>query len=43
MTQTQYYRRDGERILAPEGAPAFRRGMGLGDWLLPEGYIWDLE
>lgn len=43
MTQTQYYRRDGERILAPEGAPAFRRGMGLGGWLLPEGYMWDLE
>ncbi|MDN5599922.1 MAG: glycoside hydrolase family 5 protein [Dermabacteraceae bacterium] len=37
-----YYRRDRDRILAPEGAAPFRRGMGLGGWLLPEGYMWDL-
>lgn len=43
MTHTQYYRRSGERILAPEGAPDFRRGMGLGGWLLPEGYMWDFD
>ena len=45
MTQqkhTHYYRRAGDRIIAPEGAPEFRRGMGLGGWLLPEGYMWDL-
>lgn len=38
-----YYRRKGSGILAPTGRPAFRRGMGLGGWLLPEGYMWDLE
>lgn len=39
----EYYRREGTTILAPEGRPPFRRGMGLGGWLLPEGYMWDLE
>ena len=43
MTQTRFYRREGEQIIAPEGALPFRRGMGLGGWLLPEGYMWDLE
>ncbi|MFE7606464.1 glycoside hydrolase family 5 protein [Brachybacterium paraconglomeratum] len=39
----EYYRREGASILAPSGRPTFRRGMGLGGWLLPEGYMWDLE
>ncbi|MGO1226931.1 MAG: glycoside hydrolase family 5 protein [Brachybacterium sp.] len=43
MTQRTYYRREGQRILAPEGALPFQRGMGLGGWLLPEGYMWDLD
>lgn len=38
-----YYRREGTRIVAPEGKLPFRRGMGLGGWLLPEGYMWDLD
>ena len=37
-----FHRREGTELLAPDGAPAFRRGMGLGGWLLPEGYMWDL-
>lgn len=43
MTQSTFYRRDGERIVAPDGALPFRRGMGLGGWLLPEGYMWGFE
>ncbi|ATG56168.1 endoglucanase [Brachybacterium ginsengisoli] len=38
----RFHRREGDRLVAPEGALAFRRGMGLGGWLLPEGYMWDL-
>jgi endoglucanase len=38
-----FYRREGRAVLAPAGRPAFRRGMGLGGWLLSEGYMWDLE
>lgn len=43
MMGQDYYRREGDRIRAPEGALPFERGMGLGGWLLPEGYMWDLE
>src|SRR5699024_6356628 len=43
MTSSAYYRREGTSIRAPEGALPFRRGMGLGGWLLPEGYMWDFE
>lgn len=30
---------DGTRILKPDGSPALWRGIGLGCWLLPEGYM----
>ncbi|PZP14734.1 MAG: endoglucanase [Brachybacterium faecium] len=42
MRSTDYVRRDGARIVSPEGLPVFSRGMGLGGWLLPEGYMWKL-
>lgn len=42
MTATDYVRREGARIVSPEGLPTFERGMGLGGWLLPEGYMWKL-
>lgn len=28
------------RIVAPDGSPLHLRGVGLGNWLLPEGYMW---
>ena len=31
---------DGRRIVDGSGAPALRRGVGIGNWLLPEGYMW---
>ena len=37
-----FVRRDGERIVDGSGAPALRRGVGIGNWLLPEGYMWHL-
>lgn len=42
LGSTDFYRREGTRIVPPAGAPGFTRGMGLGGWLLPEGYMWDL-
>ena len=42
MRAIDYVRRDGARIVSPEGLPNFSRGMGLGGWLLPEGYMWKL-
>ncbi|NTW42002.1 MAG: endoglucanase, partial [Cellulomonadaceae bacterium] len=31
---------DRGRIVGPDGVPLRLRGMGLGNWLLPEGYMW---
>ena len=31
---------DGGKILDGRGAPLTLRGVGLGNWLLPEGYMW---
>jgi len=28
------------RIVGPDGEPLLLRGVGLGNWLLPEGYMW---
>ena len=30
----------GARVLGPDGKPVILKGMGLGNWLLPEGYMW---
>ncbi|HEY3437925.1 MAG TPA: cellulase family glycosylhydrolase [Actinotalea sp.] len=30
----------GGRIVDPDGHPVLLRGVGLGNWLLPEGYMW---
>src|SRR5690606_36143428 len=31
------------RIVDDAGAPVMLRGVGLGNWLLPEGYMWTFE
>lgn len=43
MQNSNYIRRDKDKIVAGNGLPEFRRGMGLGGWLLPEGYMWEFE
>ncbi|TDE89261.1 glycoside hydrolase [Occultella glacieicola] len=35
-----FVRRAGTRIVDATGAPALERGVGIGTWLLPEGYMW---
>ncbi len=30
----------GSRIVTPDGKELILKGIGLGDWLLPEGYMW---
>jgi len=32
--------RSGRHVVDERGAPFFLRGVGLGNWLLPEGYMW---
>jgi hypothetical protein len=34
-----FYRTEGTRIVAPDGMPDMQRGIGLGGWLVPEGYM----
>lgn len=43
MQNSNYIRRENDKIVAGNGLPEFRRGMGLGGWLLPEGYMWEFE
>ena len=33
----------GQQFVAPDGAPLFLKGIGIGNWLLPEGYMWGLK
>lgn len=35
-----FVRADRGRIVGPDGTPLLLRGVGLGNWLLPEGYMW---
>lgn len=36
---SQFLRVDGKEIVNPDGSPILLRGMGLGGWLVPEGYM----
>ncbi|MFT4604355.1 MAG: endoglucanase [Rhodothermales bacterium] len=38
----QFYRTEGTQILDPNGEATVIRGMGLGGWLMPEGYMLDM-
>jgi aryl-phospho-beta-D-glucosidase BglC (GH1 family) len=37
-----FVRVEGQRIVDPDGRPLLLRTIGLGNWLLPEGYMWKL-
>ncbi|MEX2443610.1 MAG: cellulase family glycosylhydrolase [Alkalispirochaeta sp.] len=37
---TGFVRAQGREIVNGEGSPFLLRGVGLGSWLLPEGYMW---
>jgi endoglucanase len=43
MAQTGFYRADGTRIVDGEGRSVILRGMGLGGWMLQEGYMLQLS
>src|SRR5262245_13081295 len=34
---------DGDRLVDGAGRPLLLRAMGLGGWLVPEGYLWRLD
>ena len=33
----------GKQIIAPDGEPLLLKGIGIGNWLLPEGYMFGLK
>src|SRR5438105_15839054 len=33
----------GKELVAPDGRPLILRGIGLGNWLLPEGYMFKFK
>jgi hypothetical protein len=37
-----WVRANGTHLVTEDGTPILLRGMGLGGWLLPEGYMWRL-
>jgi len=38
-----FLRAENGRLVDGEGNPVLLRGVGLGNWLLPEGYMWKFE
>lgn len=40
---TGFVHREGNRIVDGTGKPLLLRGMGIGNWMLPEGYMWKLS
>ena len=34
---------EGDELIKPNGDTLFLKGIGLGNWLLPEGYMWGFE
>ncbi|SDR67812.1 cellulase family glycosylhydrolase [Opitutus sp. GAS368] len=39
----QFVRVDGQRFIRPDGSALHIKGTNLGNWLVPEGYMWRLK
>lgn len=39
----RFVRVEGKSFVAPDGKPLLLRGINLGNWLLPEGYMWHFK
>jgi endoglucanase len=39
-SQAQYVHTSGGQILGPDDQPLLLRGINLGNWMVPEGYMW---
>jgi endoglucanase len=40
---TRFARVEGRELVAADGTPLHLKGINLGNWLLPEGYMWRLQ
>src|SRR6516225_10869689 len=41
--QNKFVRVQGKEIVTPDGRPLLLKGIGLGNWLLPEGYMFKFK
>src|ERR1044072_1499410 len=41
--QSKFVTRRGRQLIAPDGKPLLLKGINLGNWLLPEGYMVKLK
>ncbi len=41
--QKKFFHTRGKEIISPEGKPFLIKGTNLGNWLVPEGYMFKLE
>jgi len=41
--QSKFVRTQGKEIVTPDGRPLLLKGIGLGNWLLPEGYMFKFK
>ena len=41
--RTEFVRVQGTELLGPDGTPLRLKGIGLGNWLLPEGYMFGFK
>ncbi len=41
--QSQFVYTDGKEIKSPDGKPLLLKGINLGNWLVPEGYMFLLN
>ena len=41
--QNKFVRTEGKEIVTPDGRPLLLKGIGLGNWLLPEGYMFKFK
>lgn len=43
LALAQFVRVEGSRFVRPDGSTLHIKGTNLGNWLVPEGYMWQLE
>jgi hypothetical protein len=43
LTPSRFARVEGRELIGPDGAPLRLKGINLGNWLVPEGYMWRFQ
>ena len=43
LAQSKFVTRRGKEFISPDGKPLLLRGINLGNWLLPEGYMFKFK